>query len=185
MNFLCDARMFIYTIKAIHSANANMIAKNLKKSIFLNTREWPYKGITPRIIAEKYMVDESNVELKDYKFFCFQGQAKFIQVDFGRFNKHRRNIYDTKWNLQDFQIKYPNDPKFIIEKPLCLDKMIEYSNCFSQNIPFLRVDFYSIGSSIYFGEFTFFHGSGTENFMPDEWDMIFGDFLDLPNINYI
>lgn len=155
------------------------INKHLKDNYYYAVREWPYKLINPRIIIEKYMVDESGYELKDYKIFCFGGKAKYIQVDFNRFKNHRKNIYDLDWNLLDVEINYPNDVNHYIEKPKMLDEMIKNAEILSKGIKFIRVDFYSIGQQLFFGELTFYPGSGFMPFKPEIWDKKFGEFIDL------
>lgn len=156
------------------------INKSLKRNFYYYGREWPYKNVKPRIIAEKYMVDESGVELKDYKIFCFDGKAKFILVDFGRFSDHYRNIYDLDWNLLDLKIKFPINAEHQIEKPVNLNEMIELAEKLSKNIPHVRVDFYNVRGKIYFGELTFFHGSGFTKIEPEEWDEKIGEYIKLP-----
>lgn len=156
------------------------ILKSLRSNYYLEHREYPYKDIKPRIIAEKFMVDESGTELKDYKFFCFNGQPKLIEVDFGRFSQHQRNIYSTDWELMDMEIKYPANAHHTIPKPKCLDKMIELAAVLSKDIPHVRVDMYVINDLIYFGELTFFHGAGMERFKPNEWNFRLGEWLQLP-----
>jgi hypothetical protein len=144
-------------------------------------REWPYKNVKPRIIAEKYMVDESGTELKDYKVHCFYGEPKIIQVDFDRFtNRHKRNFYTLSWEYQPFSLLYPTHPEIAIKKPKSLTVMLEFAKKLSQNIPYIRVDLYSIMQEIYFGELTFYHGGGCEKFDPPEWNTFFGDWLVLP-----
>lgn len=152
----------------------------LHKNPYWATREYPYKNVKPRILAEKYMVDESGTELKDYKFFCFDGEPKFIEVDFDRFIGHKRNIYDIEWNLLDFEIKFPSNFNHVIEKPASLDEMINVAKKLSKDIPFVRVDLYSINGQVYFGELTFFHGSGCEKFSPEIWNYKLGGWMDLP-----
>ncbi|MDC7230564.1 MAG: ATP-grasp fold amidoligase family protein [Sphaerochaetaceae bacterium] len=153
----------------------------LKKSHYLRTREIPYRFVEPQIICEKYMVDESGYELKDYKVFCFNGVPKAIQVDFDRFSDHKRNIYDTNWNFLPVSIKYPNDPKTEIPKPATLDVMLRLASKLSSGLPHARIDFYSIHDSVYFGEITLYHGSGMEEFIPNSYNYIFGSWLTLPN----
>jgi len=184
-----------FVIKCTHGSNCNIICKCkeeldieaakgklnrwLKHSWFNFGREWVYKNITPRIIIEKYMVDESNVELKDYKMFCFDGKVKMIQVDFGRFINHKRNIYRPNWELTELSIKYPRDEDIALDCPQKLDEMIELGEILSKNIPHVRVDFYSINNRLYFGELTFYQGSGFEHFYPDKYETIFGDWINL------
>ena len=155
------------------------IEKCLKRNYYYCGREWPYKNVKPRIIIEKYMVDESGYELKDYKFFCFGGKVHYIQVDFDRFKGHKKNIYDRNWKFQNVQINYPNSPDCNIKKPVQLKKMIEFAEKLSKDQPFLRVDFYDIKGKIYFGELTFFPGSGFMTFDPKEWNRKLGDLIEL------
>lgn len=145
-------------------------------------REWPYKNVPRRIIAEKYMIDEKTNDLRDYKFFCFNGQPRLIQVDFGRFTNHRRNIYDLEWNLINLEIQYPSDHSIAIEKPSTLSQMIHASAELSQGIPVCRVDLYEVNGRMYFGEFTFYHGSGQEKFTPKEWNLKLGQMINIDNI---
>lgn len=156
------------------------IQAHLKNNYFWHTREWPYKNIKPRIIAEQYMVDESGVELKDYKIFCFDGSTKLIQVDFDRFTGHKRNVYTPDWELVDLKMEYPKGDDKIIPRPKELDKMLHFASILSKGIPQVRVDFYYINDNIYFGEITFFHGSGYKRFTPAEWDEIMGSWITLP-----
>ncbi len=151
------------------------INKSLKRDFYLMGREWPYKNVQRKVIAEKYMEDESGKELKDYKIFCFDGVPKLIQVDYGRFTNHRRNIYDTSWNLMPFQIQHPSDET--IRKPIVLDKMLALAKTLSIGIPHIRTDFYVIDDKIYFGELTFYHGSGYEIITPEKWNYELGNWL--------
>ena len=161
------------------NAAKEKLINHLGRGFYYKTREWPYKNVTPRILAEKYLVDESGIDLKDYKFFCFDGQVKFIQVDFDRFTNHKRNFYNTSWEFQDLEVKYPNNKNYIIDKPKMLKTMIQMASELSRDIPHLRVDFYSIKDTFFFGELTFFHGNGTEEFYPSVWNSVFGSFIKL------
>ena len=160
------------------------LQRSLNSDIYLNYREWPYKDVPKRIIAEKYMVDESGVELKDYKFFCFNGRVEYFKVDFDRFNSHKANYYDREANLLPFWEKVcPADHTRVFDKPKNFDKMIELAETLSRNIPFVRIDFYNINGNIYFGEITFFPGAGMNKFEPKEWDYRIGKYLKLPYNN--
>jgi len=158
------------------------IERSLRHNYYYDNREYPYKDVKPRIIAEKYMVDESGTELKDYKIFCFSGVPKIIQVDYDRFVKHKRNLYDTEWNRLPFTLKFPTDWNREFNKPKNLDKMLEIAAKLSVGYPHLRVDLYNINGNIYFGELTFFHGSGHEKFTPDEWNLKLGDWINLNDL---
>lgn len=160
------------------------INEHLKRKFYWIGREWSYKKISPRIIAEKYMVDESGYELKDYKIFCFNGIPKLIQVDFGRFSEHKRNFYSPDWKYLGFTTNiYPTDPDINIQRPEKLDYMLSISKKLSKGLPHVRVDLYSIYDEIYFGELTFYHGSGFEKFNPEEWDKTIGELLELQKNN--
>jgi len=155
------------------------ICKALRRNYFWIGREWAYKNIEPKIIVEKYLEDESGVELKDYKIFCFGGVPKFIQVDFDRFTNHRRNIYSPKWEYMAFTSMYPTDQDVHVPRPENLDEMLSVAETLSAGVPHVRVDLYSIGSDIKFGELTFYHGSGVEKYDPEEWDGTLGGWIDL------
>ena len=159
------------------AAARKMLEESLKHNFYWWTREWPYKNIKPRIIAEKYMVDESGTELKDYKFFCFDGNPLYVQVDYNRFINHKRNIYDVNWNLQNFEIQYLSDRNHIIECPQNYSTMLQIVRKMAVGIPHVRIDLYNVRGHIYFGEYTFYHGSGFEEFRPSEWNKRFGDLI--------
>lgn len=157
------------------------LKKSLKNDIYLNFREWPYKGVRPRIIAEKFMTDESGTELKDYKFFCFNGKVRCFKIDFDRFNIHKANYYDRNAKLLPFgEACLKTDPNKLFETPINFEKMIELSETLSRDIPFVRVDLYNVKGRIYFGELTFFPAAGMGKFAPEEWDEKLGQFLVLP-----
>lgn len=160
--------------------------KKLGKALKFNKwyfqgREYPYKNLQPRIIAEKYLVDESGTELKDYKFFCFNGTPKVLLIVSGRGHNQRQDFYDMDFKLLPFhRIKHPNSGVDRVP-PKNFDKMIELAQTLSKGFPHIRVDFYNVEGKIYFGELTFFSGGGNTRFEPDEWDSILGSWLKLPN----
>lgn len=157
------------------------LKKSLKRNFYIMTREWPYKNVKPRIIAEQYMVDESGVELKDYKFFCFNGEPKFLKVDFNRNINHRANYYDLDWNFLPFcEEVCPSNKNINIVMPNNFHDMIEIARKLAINIPFVRIDLYTVKNQIYFGEITFFPNSGVGKFSPKEWDWKLGELLILP-----
>ena len=157
-----------------------ILMKSMKHDFYQKFKEWPYKNVTHRIIAEKYMEDESGYELKDYKIFCFNGVPKLIQVDFGRFSKHKRNIYSTDWEYLGFSSLYPTDPNIKIRRPKKLDSMLNIAKKLSKGMPHVRIDLYLIYDQIYFGELTFYHESGFGKFKPEKWDTILGEWIKLP-----
>lgn len=155
------------------------LSKALKVKYYLLSREWPYKNVHPKIIAEKFMVDESLKELKDYKTFNFNGFLQYIQVDYNRFCGHQRNLYDKKWNKMDFEYVYSSNPQKAIFKPNTLDTIHKLNSVICKEMPFVRCDWYCIGDKIYFGEMTFFPEAGFGKFNPSKWDEKFGNLIDL------
>lgn len=160
---------------------SRFLGNRIKRDYYLHGREWAYKGLVPRVYAEKYLVDESGTELKDYKIFCFDGVPKVIQVDFGRFTKHERNLYTPEWEYIPAQIKYPTNPRHQITRPECLREMLEVASKLSKGLTQARVDLYVIYDKIYFGEITLYHGSGCETFKPAEFGKTMGDYIKIPN----
>lgn len=157
------------------------IERSLKVNYYNWSKEWPYKNVPPRIIAEKYMEDESGYELKDYKFFCFDGEPKalFIAADRGVEREETKfNFYDTDFNLLPFTNGHPNSSR-PIAKPESFEQMKELAAKLSKGMPHVRIDFYDIYGQIYFGEITFFHWSGFTPFVPKEWDYKFGEWIKL------
>ena len=160
------------------------INKSLRKNFYYRYREWPYKNIKPRIIIEKYMEDESKKELKDYKIFCFNGNPELIMVDTDRFLEHKRNVYDIDWNKIKLNINFPNNDEMIIKRPHNLNILLELSKKLSNDIPFIRTDFYIINDRIYFGELTFFPGSGFQKITPEFWQFKLGKMIDISKVKY-
>lgn len=159
-----------------------ILRKGLKRDFYSTSREWPYKDVKRRIIGEQYMVDESGYELKDYKFFCFDGEPKalYIATDRGVEGEETKfDFFDADFNHLPFVSGYPNANRKIT-KPQGFEEMKQLAAKLSQGQPHLRVDFYDINGKIYFGELTFFHMSGTTPFEPKEWDYTFGSWIKLP-----
>ena len=162
-----------------------LLRKTLKKNYYLQNREFPYKNVVPRIIAEQYMVDESGYELKDYKVFCFGGVAKYCQVVEGRGSIMTADFYDRNWEHMPFHQpqKYPF-ASHLHNKPSCLSLLWNFAETLSNDIPFVRADFYIINNHIYFGELTFFPASGTGGIYPKDWDYTFGSWIELSVKDY-
>lgn len=168
-------------IKFNIKAAREKINKSLMTNYYRNWREWQYKNIKPRIIIEKYMEDSVTKELRDYKFFCFNGKVKVFKIDFDRFINHKANYYNRNKKLLRFgEIICPPDFNKKLKMPHNIDKMIEFAEKLSKDIPFIRVDFYEMNKKIYFGELTFFPAAGIGKFKPEEWDYKLGKYLVLP-----
>lgn len=155
--------------------------RSFKQNIYRSFREWPYKNVPKRIIAEKYVTD-SKGELNDYKFFCFNGEPKVMLMATERKTGVKFDYFDTDFNHLPFEQGGPNSNKKL-ERPACMDKMIELSRMLAQNIAHVRVDLYDVDGKIYFGELTFFDSSGLAEFYPEEWNYKFGSLLCLPQKN--
>ena len=142
--------------------------------------EWPYKNVKPRIIAEKFMADKSQIELTDYKFMCFNGIAKCCFTCTGRHSSRGLHVtfYNRQWEKMPFARHYPveQEPG---PRPLNYEKMVELAEKLTTSLKFARVDFYDINGRIYFGEITFFPGNGMEEFTPVEWDYKIGSWIQL------
>lgn len=161
------------------------IELSLNRNYYYHGREWAYKDVKPRVIAEKYMEDKNSKDLKDYKFFCFDGKVKAMFIATDRFTQGvetKFDFYDTNFEHLPFTNGHPN-AECVIEKPKHFEKMKELAEILSKGIPQIRVDFYEIDDEVYFGELTFFHWSGMVPFVPEKWDYVFGEWIELPTID--
>lgn len=164
-------------------AAIDKLNKGLKSKFYWQTREWPYKNVKPRIIAEKYMEDESGYELKDYKFFCFNGKCEFFKIDFDRQKSHHANYFNCACELMPFgEVICPPDYNRELKMPSNIGEMINKAEQIASSInnAFVRIDLYNINGQIYFGEITFYPASGIGKFEPDEWDLKLGELIQLP-----
>ncbi len=154
------------------------INKCLKTNYYWHGREWPYKNVKPRIIAEKYMVDDVMLEsgLTDYKFSCFNGDVDNVMLCLDRNSGDTKYyFFDREWNLLRYNIRGKNAPEdFTLPKPSTMDKMFEIAKVLSEGFSYLRVDLYSCSDKIYFGELTFFPQSGFDANLLKETDELFG-----------
>lgn len=160
------------------------MAHFLKRKYYDCNREWPYKYVKPRIIAEEYVEDSVTQELRDYKFFTFGGVPKVLYIAQGRGRGEPTvaDFFDMEFNHLPFTIDHdmaPTPP----EKPRSFEQMKALAAKLSEGTPQLRVDFYEVDGKVYFGEMTFFHCTGMEAFHPEQWDRQFGDWVILPEPN--
>lgn len=156
--------------------------KSLSRNFYYMGFEWPYKNVKPRIIAEEYMEDSKTKELRDYKFFCFNGEVKALFIATERQKEGedvKFDFFDVDFNHLPFKQGHEN-ARVLPEKPLRFMEMKELAAILSKGIPQVRVDFYEVDGRVYFGEMTFFHHGGWTRFDPDEWDTIFGKWITLP-----
>lgn len=198
-----------FILKCTHGSSTNIICTDkdklniedskiklnnwMKRNWYWFGREWPYKNVKPRIICEKYMVDDYCLKSKenempsltDYKFYCFDGNPRYCQVIKDRNTKETIDFYDKDWNYMNFtglhrpMNPYPHTKKVYpkLEKYQC---MLDIATKLSEGYPFIRVDLYLIKGRIYFGELTFYPLSGFGVFDPPEWNIKIGNLIKLP-----
>jgi len=159
------------------------IESAMKRNYYSTYREWPYKNVKPRIIIEEYMVDEATGELPDVKVMCFGGKALIVEHHENRFvdgATHTQTFYDRDWKILDISQPGLYPRKEPIERPAQMDKILELSEKLSEGLYHARIDWYIINGKVYFGEFTFYDGSGFEPFDTDEMEKYLGDLIKLP-----
>lgn len=162
------------------AAARKKINKCLKRNYYWVGREWPYKNVKPRIIAEKYMEDTDTKELRDYKFFTFNGVVKALMLNQNRGKNTKADYFDADFNHLNLKWGYPN-AETMPKCPRSFERMRAAAEKLSESISELRVDFYEVDGKTYFGELTFYDGMGMEAFDPPEWDKTFGEWITLPN----
>lgn len=150
----------------------------LAEDYYLTQREWPYKNIKRRILAEKFYEQSDGSGLSDYKFFCFNGEPKYIWMGTNYTPTHF-DIYSTDWKNQHVAWGYDNAPEDVPPPP-GFEQMLELARKLSAGIPHVRVDFYNIDGRIYVGEFTFYTWAGLKGLIPSEWNKKLGDLIQLP-----
>ena len=152
---------------------------SLNHNYYLQHREWPYKHVPRKIIAEQYLEDIDGGSLKDYKFFCFDGEPKFMFIASDRGKDTRFDFYDMDFNHLPFEQGHPN-ADHDLQKPAEWDKMVDLARKLSKGMYHIRVDLYDINGRVYFGEMTLFHFSGNVPFEPEDWDYKIGQWLRIP-----
>lgn len=155
------------------------INKSLKRNYYFHGREWPYKNVKPRIIAEEFVEDTANDALTDYKFYCFSGIPRIMYISKDHGKDPRTDFFDMEFNHLPIIIQDLN-AEVTPSKPEQFQRMKQFAAILSKDIPFLRVDFYEINGKLYVGELTFFDGSGFELIEPPEWNDIMGSWIQLP-----
>ena len=158
------------------------LSKSLKNNFYYIGREWPYKAVKPRIIAESYMEDAQTGELRDYKFYCFGGEPKVMLLASDRQTEGEESkfdFYNMEFEHLDFRRGHPNSGK-PVKKPETFDAMRKLAEQLSQGMPHVRVDLYEVNGKNYFGELTFYPGNGMTRFEPEAWDYKMGQWIELP-----
>jgi hypothetical protein len=189
-----------FVIKATHSSGHNVIVKDknqldvektsrkLKKWLNINQyyrmgQEWAYKDVKPRYIIEKFLKEEGQNTLVDYKFYCFNGEPKFIDVHVDREIDHKQGCFDLDFNLLPFgKSSTYKSISTNIKEPSNLKEMVQLSRTLAQKLPFVRIDFYSINGKSLFGEMTFYPSDARKEFYPEKYNKVIGDYFDLPKL---
>ncbi len=186
-----------FVLKCNHDASSTIIVRDkskldkdvarkkltiaLKDDYYMYGRQWSYKGIERRILAEKFMSEEGVDDIIDYKFFCFGGIPRILFVATDRNSKNvevKFDFFDMDFEHLPFTNGHPHATT-AIKKPVCFEKMKELASTLSRNFAHIRVDFYEINGKVYFGEITFYHNGGMVPILPEEWDYKMGSWIDL------
>ena len=164
------------------NAAREFLESRLSFNYYRNCREYPYKNITPRILAEEFMQNTNGGPVIDYKVYCFGGKVRIIQVNSGRFlgREPYGDCYDTDWCYLGLQQDHYPMAGDIFPKPDCLDELIRISEKLSSDIPTVRVDFNCWNDRLYFGEMTFYDNGGYTTWHPEEWNLKMGEWIKLP-----
>lgn len=181
-----------FVLKASHGSGMNLLCRDnrtldpfrartqlrrwLSTDFYQVGREWAYQGLSPSLVCEQFLSDESGEPPRDYKFHCFLGEPRYVQVDYGRFVHHTRAIYDAAWNRLLCRLEYRLEPSNQ-PAPRHLEEMLTIARRLSSPFPYVRVDLYEVGGQVYFGELTFYPGKGVERFSPWRFDVEWGQWL--------
>lgn len=156
------------------------LKKALDSNYYWNSREWPYKSIKKRVFAEKLLIqDGSENDIRDYKWFCFNGEPKYCQVIQDRNTHETIDFFDANWHHQEFigLNLHTSNAVLEIKRPKRIETMLSISRILSKDIPFARIDLYEIESKVYFGEITLYPMSGFGGFNPTKWDAFLGGMI--------
>lgn len=164
------------------AAAKEKIKKSLKRNYYYVGREWPYKDVKPRILAEQYMQDETDGELRDYKFFTFSGVPRVVYITQGRSaaGQTTADFFDMDFNHLDLKMDHDNAEN-MPHPPVHFQLMKELAALLSNGVPQLRVDFYEVNGRVYVGELTFFHCGGMAPVTPKAWADQLAEWIELPS----
>ncbi len=197
VDFECLPAKFV--LKGAHGYNFNLLVPDKSKLNKLKAKylfrkwmsknhyyrgglEWAYKNVVPKIVAEEFLEEEGKDSISDYKYFCFAGEPKFIQVDLDRKSGHVRSYVDLEWKKIAFTTIGIEDYKGEVKIPKNSVEMENVARTLAADFPFVRVDLYNLDGRIIFGEMTFYPTDGRMDFAPDNYNTIIGDYLQLPEI---
>lgn len=188
-----------FVLKCNHASGTNIICKNkadldiasaekklntwLKKNAYWGAREWCYKDIEPCIICEEFIETADGNTPDDYKFMCFNGIPRLIQVHHDRYGNHTLDYYTPEWKKADLQRIDANISTKIVERPEKLDEMLSIVERLSKDMYYARIDLYYVSGRIYFGEITLYPTGGFSTFTRHEDDLLLGSYIKLPTDN--
>lgn len=195
-----------FVLKCNHDCGSVIICKNKnlfnideakkKLSVALNKnhyyfgREWPYKHVEPKIIAEPYITNTPEIDaLTDYKFFCFNGIPRVMLVVKDRQTDRKIDVYDMDFNLLPTRQRSLVSASKDTVRPYFFDELKSVATILAENLPVCRVDMYytldnqNVGHVI-LGEMTLYDGSGYDPFVPEEWNIKIGDMIELPCLKH-
>ncbi|MBQ3829831.1 MAG: hypothetical protein II813_02770 [Spirochaetales bacterium] len=181
-NHNSGALFIVKDIRSFDAASArNLVEDSLRHDYYEFYREWAYKDIERKVFAEEY-IDAGENGLTDYKFFCFDGIPRFINVSrFEHTDDEEISFFTLDWKLAPFQRTDHKLLSITPERPRKLDEMIEIASALSKGVPFLRVDLYEVGDTVYFGELTFYPTGGFASYGPEPWNERLGSWISLPS----
>lgn len=186
-----------FVIKGAHGFNFNLIVPdksklNRRRAAYLMRKwmsrnqyyrgglEWAYKDVKPKLIAEAFLNELGRSTISDYKFYCFDGNVKFLQLDLERESNHQKLFYDKEWKKLPFTKGTGELSSATADKPQKFEEMVSLAEKLAKGFPFVRVDFYNLQGRIIFGEMTFYPGDGRQEFKPDRFNEVIGSYLKLP-----
>ncbi|TGU70216.1 glycosyltransferase [Geomonas terrae] len=154
----------------------NLTQRWLSKDLSTQFAEWQYRWIKPKLLIEELLRSEDNQIPNDYKFFCFHGKVKMVQVDMDRFTNHTLTMLNRNFEVLPIHHVYPTF-RGEIRKPECFELMISLAERLAKNEKFIRIDFYDLNGRPIFGEATLHPSAGREKFEPPIWDKKLGDIF--------
>ena len=158
----------------------NRLNRSLKLNYYYSFREWPYKNVKPRIIADKLLDDHTGDVLRDYKWWCFDGIPTYMYLTVKNEDIYE-NFYDMDFKPVNINHRFKRFvPEF--DKPECFEEMKGLASKLSKGIPFVRVDFFQVNGKVWFGEFTFYDWGAMRRFKTDEQDFELGKLINLEEL---
>jgi len=194
-----DALPDAFVLKATHGYHFNLIVPDkskldrkraryllrkwqMKNQYWRGGKEWAYKDVPARFLAEEYLNELGKIDITDYKYFCFNGEPRFVQIDQDRATDHRRAFCDLQGNRLEVEGAGYKPIEGDLYLPPNFEKMAELARTLANRFPFVRVDFYNLNGRILFGEMTFYPGDGRLEFAPDYFNKEIGSYMQLPQV---